>query len=94
MHGVYLQRAHGLYLSTSIVGVVAQENPGKQLWSTPRVRLAGLPERAPWPSPQQLISLLRTAPAERSPPRWDQSFVVHLWNCMPTSGLSRLALPR
>ena len=62
MHGVYLQRAHGLYLSTSIVGVVAQENPGKQLWSTPRVRLAGLPDRAPWPSPQQLISLLRTAP--------------------------------
>ena len=44
------------------MGVLEQENPGKQLWNTPRVELAGLPERAPWPSPQQLISLLQTAP--------------------------------
>ncbi|CAL8464277.1 g3812 [Coccomyxa elongata] len=39
-----------------------QENPGKRLWHTPRVKISGIPEGDAWPSPEQLISLLRTAP--------------------------------
>lgn len=39
-----------------------QENPGKRLWHTPRVKISGIPEGDAWPRPEQLISLLRTAP--------------------------------
>ena len=39
-----------------------QENPGKRLWHTPRVKISGLPEGEAWPTAEQLISLLRTAP--------------------------------
>ncbi len=39
-----------------------QENSGKQLWHTPRVPIAGLPEKEHWPKAQQLVSLLRCQP--------------------------------
>ena len=44
------------------MGGTVQENPGKRLWHTPRVKISGIPEGDAWPKPEQLISLLRTAP--------------------------------
>ena len=42
--------------------VHVQENPGKQLWHTPRVPIMGLPEKEHWPKAEQLVSLLRCQP--------------------------------
>ena len=46
----------------SLACVTVQENSGKQLWHTPRVPIAGLPEKEHWPQAEQLVSLLRCQP--------------------------------
>ena len=53
--------AYGVAFATRMCMVV-QANPGKQLWHTPRVKFAGLPEGTPWPSREQLTSVLHTRP--------------------------------